>query len=62
MGRLLEAAARTIMKSHFGGWIGGILGGVVLLPVLGLLETSLAIITLKVSGMALLVSGARKSP
>ncbi len=38
-----------------GGWLGGIIGGVVLLPVLGLLETSLVIAMVKIASLALLV-------
>ena len=41
-----------------GGWIGGLLGGVVLLPVLGLVETCIAVVILKMfSLLILLVSG-----
>lgn len=45
----------------WGGWIGGILGGVVLLPVLGLMETSLLIIMIKISSITLLAFGARRA-
>ncbi len=38
----------------FGGWIGGIIGGVVLLPVLGLIATSLTIVFIKLSSFAIL--------
>ncbi len=38
-----------------GGWLGGIIGGVVLLPVLGLLETSLVIAMVKIASLVLLV-------
>lgn len=44
----------------WGGWLGGILGGVVLLPVLGLLETSLVIVMFKISSLALLMFAARR--
>lgn len=38
-----------------GGWFAGILGGIVLLPVLGLINTCLIIIMLKVSSLALFI-------
>ena len=41
-----------------GGWIGGLLGGVLLLPVLGLVQTCTAVVILKIiSLLMLLVSG-----
>ncbi len=39
----------------FGGWMGGIVGGVVLLPVLGLLGTCMVVVMLKVSSLIILV-------
>ena len=42
-----------------GGWLGGIIGGAVLLPVLGLLGTGVVIVLLKLSGLILLVLGQR---
>jgi len=39
----------------WGGWLGGILGGVVLLPVLGLMETSIVVIMFKISSLVLLI-------
>ena len=39
-----------------GGWIGGIVGGVVLLPVLGLLGACLVVVMLKVSSLILLAT------
>ncbi len=44
----------------WGGWLGGILGGVVLLPVLGLMQTSLVIIMFKTSSLLLLVIAAKR--
>ncbi len=38
-----------------GGWLGGIIGGVVLLPVMGLADTSLVIVMFKVLSLALLL-------
>ncbi len=40
----------------FGGWVGGILGGVVLLPVLGLVGTCAVVIMLKVSSFIILAT------
>ncbi len=45
----------------WGGWIGGILGGVVLLPVLGLVQSSLVIVMFKASGLAMLLFAVRRS-
>lgn len=44
----------------FGGWIGGIIGGVVLLPVLGLLQTCMLVVMLKLSSFLILASSARR--
>lgn len=40
----------------FGGWVGGILGGVVLLPVLGLVGTCMVVIMLKASSLIILAT------
>ncbi|MCK4584550.1 spermine synthase [candidate division WOR-3 bacterium] len=42
----------------FGGWLGGILGGVVLLPVLGLLGTCVVVFMFKLSSFIILISSA----
>jgi len=44
-----------------GGWLGGIIGGVVLLPVMGLTNTSLAIVIFKILSLALLLAALRRS-
>lgn len=44
----------------FGGWIGGILGAVVLLPVLGLLGSSLVVAMVKASSLIVLVSAKKE--
>ncbi|MDI6839362.1 MAG: spermine synthase [bacterium] len=44
----------------FGGWIGGIVGSVVLLPVLGLLKTCIVVIMLKVSSLIILITSTKK--
>ncbi|MCD5401125.1 spermine synthase [candidate division NPL-UPA2 bacterium] len=40
----------------FGGWLGGIVGGVILLPVLGLFGTCMVVVMLKVSSLIILVT------
>ncbi len=44
----------------FGGWIGGVIGGVVLLPVLGLLKTCMAVVALKIASLIILATSSRK--
>lgn len=39
-----------------GGWFGGVLGGVVLLPVLGLLKTCMVVVLLKITSLILLAT------
>lgn len=41
-----------------GGWIGGLLGGVVLLPVLGLVQTCTAVVLLKMTSLLILLVSA----
>ena len=41
----------------FGGWIGGIIGGVILLPVLGLLGACMVVVMLKVSSLIIFATG-----
>lgn len=41
-----------------GGWIGGLLGGVVLLPVLGLVKTCTAVVLLKMTSLLILLVSA----
>ncbi|MCX5811325.1 MAG: methyltransferase [Proteobacteria bacterium] len=43
-----------------GGWIGGIIGGIVLLPILGLSDGCIALITLKISSFVLLLTSYKK--
>ncbi len=38
-----------------GGWIGGLIGGVVLLPVLGLVQTCIAVILFKMASLLILL-------
>jgi len=38
-----------------GGWIGGLIGGVVLLPVLGLVQTCMAVVLLKMASLLILL-------
>ena len=44
-----------------GGWIGGIMGGIVLLPVMGLLKTCMMVIVLKISSLVILATSAGRS-
>jgi len=58
----LSGTAGLLYSSDLlGGWLGGILGGVILLPVLGLIETSLVIIMFKVISFTLLIFAVRRS-
>lgn len=43
-----------------GGWIGGLIGGVALLPVLGLVQTCIIVILLKISSLLILLVSALK--
>jgi spermidine synthase len=45
----------------FGGWIGGIMGGVVLLPVLGLLKTCAIVVILKISSFIIIAASTKRS-
>ncbi|MDD5729637.1 MAG: hypothetical protein PHN57_00715 [Candidatus Omnitrophica bacterium] len=50
-------AAGTLYSADlFGGWLAGMTGGILLLPVLGLFNTCMLIILLKLSSLALLIS------
>ena len=42
-----------------GGWIGGIIGGIILLPILGLLNTCIVVLVLKVSSLIILSTSTR---
>ena len=44
----------------FGGWIGGIIGGVILLPILGLFRTCMVIVMLKVVSLVIFAVSTRK--
>ena len=44
----------------WGGWLGGILGGVVLLPVLGLVNTSLVVVMFKITSLSLLLVASKR--
>ncbi|MCK4652885.1 MAG: fused MFS/spermidine synthase [Candidatus Cloacimonetes bacterium] len=43
-----------------GGWIGGLIGGVVLLPVLGLLKTCMVVLMFKVCSLIIVATSSRK--
>ena len=44
----------------FGGWIGGIAGGIILFPILGLSDGCIVLITLKISSLLLLLTSHKK--
>jgi len=51
----LSGTAGLLYSSDLmGGWLGGIIGGVILLPVLGLIETSMVIVMFKIVSLVLL--------
>ncbi len=57
----LSGTAGTLYASDLlGGWIGGILGGVVLLSVLGLFGTCMVVVTLKASSLLILITSPEK--
>ncbi len=43
-----------------GGWTGGIIGGVILLPVLGLVETGILIVSVKIGSLVILYSSVKR--
>jgi len=57
----LSGTAGLLYSSDLlGGWLGGIIGGVLLLPILGLVETSMVIIMFKIISLALLLISIKK--
>ena len=61
-GKNLSKTAGLLYGSDlFGGWIGGIMGGVVLLPVLGLLKTCAIVVILKISSFIIIAASAKRS-
>ena len=59
--RLSGTAGWLYSADLLGGWLGGMLGAVVLLPVMGLVETAMVIILVKLSSIIMLMNGRRKS-
>jgi len=58
---LLGHTAGALYSSDLlGGWIGGILGGIVLLPILGLVGTCIAVVMLKVTTFIILIIYTRR--
>jgi len=53
---LSHAAGLLYSADLFGGWIGGLLGGVALLPVLGLMQTCLVVFGLKAASVLILMA------
>ena len=56
-GKLGKTAGLLYGADLLGGWLGGIIGGVVLLPILGLFGTCMVIVILKVTSLIILVGG-----
>ena len=54
--RITRAGGMLYASDLFGGWIGGIAGGVILLPVMGLTGTCLALALLKTTSLLLTVT------
>lgn len=59
--RLAGTAGLLYGVDLFGGWIGGIVGGVVLLPVLGLFATCMVVVMLKTSSLIIIATPSGKS-
>lgn len=57
-----ETAGALYAADLLGGWLAGILGGIVFLPVLGLFNTCMAIIILKLGSLALLLVNRGPTP
>ena len=56
---LSETAGLLYASDLLGGWIGGIIGALILLPVLGLLNTCLVVLMLKLSSLIVLSASLR---
>jgi spermidine synthase len=50
-----HTAGKLFGADLLGGWVGGLLGGVALLPVIGLVQTSLVVVVFKVASILLLL-------
>lgn len=53
---LSQSAGLLYGADLFGGWIGGLLGGVLLLPVLGLVGACMVVVMLKISSLVIIFS------
>jgi spermidine synthase len=56
---LSKAAGILYSSDLLGGWLGGVVGGVVLLPVLGLLGTCVVVVLLKLFSFIIITAHAR---
>ncbi len=57
----LSGTAGLLYSSDLlGGWLGGIIGGVLLLPILGIFETSLVIVMFKITSLAIFIIALKK--
>jgi spermidine synthase len=54
--KLGETAGLLYGADLFGGWIGGLMGGIVLLPVLGVMKTCVVIAMIKLSSLSIVIS------
>ncbi len=59
---LSKTAGLLYSADLMGGWLGGMAGSVVLLPLLGLFQTVIALVMLKICSLALLVLAYKKQP
>ena len=60
-GNLSRTAGLLYASDLLGGWVGGIMGGVVLLPVLGLLKACMIVVILKISSLLIIAASARRT-
>jgi len=56
---LSRTAGLLYSADLMGGWVGGIIAAVLLLPVLGLVGTSLVVVMIKASSLSMLMTSAR---
>jgi len=55
-GRIGEVAGLLYGADLLGGWVAGLFGGILFLPILGLFKTCLVIVMFKLSSLMLLVA------
>lgn len=57
---LSRTAGLLYSSDLLGGWLGGVIGGVVLLPILGLIETCIVVVLLKLSSLIMILGALRR--